>query len=351
MFLVSKAAFDGGLNPAVLVFYRQVLATLILAPLAFFLEWKDSPPLSLVTFCKIFLLALVGITVTMNIHGYGLLYTSASLAAATTNCLPVVTFFMAVIFRVEILKVWSISGKAKLVGLAICMGGVVSLAFYKGPHFKIFCLFKHSYGQSQYLQSHNTWIKGCSFMLSCSFTWGYWLVFQARLQKSYPPKLLFTALQCAMSSIQSFFVAFTIERDFNEWKLGWDMKLVAVVYCGVVVTGVTYYLQAWVLEKKGPVFLAMSTPLAFIFTMLFSVLLCDFIDLGSILGGVLLVGGLYSVLWAKVKEEKQIKGDQDHEGRTIPQMRVQDCSSELKQVVTSATRATINVVSTELIIT
>ncbi|CAI0555096.1 unnamed protein product [Linum tenue] len=39
MFLVSKAAFDGGLNPAVLVFYRQVLATLILAPLAFLLEW------------------------------------------------------------------------------------------------------------------------------------------------------------------------------------------------------------------------------------------------------------------------------------------------------------------------
>ncbi|CAL1409207.1 unnamed protein product [Linum trigynum] len=39
MFLVSKAAFDGGLNPSILVFYRQVLATVILAPLAFFLEW------------------------------------------------------------------------------------------------------------------------------------------------------------------------------------------------------------------------------------------------------------------------------------------------------------------------
>ncbi|CAI0599652.1 unnamed protein product [Linum tenue] len=282
MFLVSKAAFDGGLNPSVLVFYRQILATLILAPLAFFLEWKHAPSLSLVTFCKIFVLALVG-TVTMNIHGFGLLYTSASLAAATTNCLPVVTFFMAVLFRVETLKIGSTFGNAKLVGLAICMGGVASLAFYKGPHFKIFCLFKHSFGQSQYLQSRKTWIKGCFFMLSCSFTWGYWLVFQARLQKSYPPKLLFTTLQCAMSSIPSFFVAITIERDFNEWKLGWNVKLVAVIYCGVVVTAVTYYLQAWVLEKKGPVFLAMSTPLAFIFTMLCSVLLCDFIDLGRYL--------------------------------------------------------------------
>jgi len=37
-----------------------------------------------------------------------------------------------------------------------------------------------------------------------------------------------------------------------------------------MVTGVTYYLQTWVIEKKGPVFLAMSTPLALIITILAS---------------------------------------------------------------------------------
>ncbi|CAI0555213.1 unnamed protein product [Linum tenue] len=186
--------------------------------------------------------------------------------------------------RAETLRIGSKSGKAKLVGIVTCMVGVTSLAFYEGPHFKILCLFDHSHhGQNQHLRSHETWIKGCSLMVSSSFTWGVWLVFQARLQKSYPPKLLFTALQCALASIQSFVVAIIIERDPNEWKLGWDMKLVAVVYCGVVVTGVTYYLQAWVLEKKGPVFLAMSTPLAFIFTMICSAILCDFIDLGRYL--------------------------------------------------------------------
>jgi len=34
-----------------------------------------------------------------------------------------------------------------------------------------------------------------------------------------------------------------------------------------MVTGVTYYLQAWVIEKKGPVFLAMATPLSLIMTI------------------------------------------------------------------------------------
>jgi hypothetical protein len=48
-----------------------------------------------------------------------------------------------------------------------------------------------------------------------------------------------------------------------------------------VVTGVTFYLQAWIIEKKGPVFLAMSTPVTLVFTMFFSaILLCEIITLG-----------------------------------------------------------------------
>lgn len=39
MFLVSKAAFNGGMNNFVFVFYRQAAATLFLVPLALFLEW------------------------------------------------------------------------------------------------------------------------------------------------------------------------------------------------------------------------------------------------------------------------------------------------------------------------
>lgn len=48
-----------------------------------------------------------------------------------------------------------------------------------------------------------------------------------------------------------------------------------------MVTGVTLYLQAWVIEKKGPVFQAMSQPLTLIFTLIGSVfLLGEIINLG-----------------------------------------------------------------------
>ncbi|CAI0555099.1 unnamed protein product [Linum tenue] len=232
------------------------------------------------------------------------------------------------------------------------MGGVATLAFYEGPHFKMFCLFKHSFWQSEYHKSHTSWIKGSFLTLSSSFAWGYWLVFQTRLQKSYPPKLLFTTLQSALATIQSFVVAITIEGDPNEWKLGWNVKLVSVIYCGVMVTGVSYYLQAWVIEKKGPVFVALSTPLAFIFTTICSAVSCDFINIGSILGGVLLAGGLYSVLWAKIKEEKMekmVKMEMEmememeiDEKKSIPKVEDQDCSSEVKRVVTIVTHNQAN---------
>lgn len=39
MHLLSKAAFDGGMNSFIFLFYRQVTATIFLVPLSLFLEW------------------------------------------------------------------------------------------------------------------------------------------------------------------------------------------------------------------------------------------------------------------------------------------------------------------------
>lgn len=113
-----------------------------------------------------------------------------------------------------------------------------------------------------------------------------------------------------MSSIQSFVIAIALERDISAWKLGWNLRLVAVIYCGFIVTGVAYYLQSWVIEKRGPVFLSMFTPLSLLFTLLSSaILLCEIISLGSIVGGLLLIIGLYCVLWGKSREEKNSGDD------------------------------------------
>ncbi|KAG9151721.1 hypothetical protein Leryth_002014 [Lithospermum erythrorhizon] len=306
MFLLSKAAFNVGMNTFIFIFYRQASAAIFLAPVALFLERKTAPPISLIIFVKIFMLSLVGITMSLNIYGVALKYTTATLAAATTNSLPVITFFLALLFRMEKVNVKTKAGLSKLAGVALCVGGVATIAFYKGPflklllHHHIFNFQLHAHADS----SNSNWIKGVFLMLLSNTCWGLWLVIQGRILLSYPSKLLLITIQCFFSAIQSFVIAIIVERNPSEWVLGWNIRLLSVAYCGILVTGVTFYLQAWVVERKGAVFFAMTTPMVLIFTMLSSAFLFgEITTLGSVLGAILLVGGLYCVLWGKKKEQ------------------------------------------------
>ena len=55
MFMLSKAAFNGGMNNYVFVFYRQAAATLFLAPFAFYFEWYNSIQFPMFFFLFLFL--------------------------------------------------------------------------------------------------------------------------------------------------------------------------------------------------------------------------------------------------------------------------------------------------------
>lgn len=48
--------------------------------------------------------------------------------------------------------------------------------------------------------------------------------------KESPTMLTFTTLQSLLGAIQTGAVAIAVERDISKWKLGWDVKLIAVVY-------------------------------------------------------------------------------------------------------------------------
>ncbi|KAH7671267.1 WAT1-related protein [Dioscorea alata] len=300
--IISKAALDIGLSPFVFVFYRQAFATVMLVPLSIILARKKAPPLSFRLLFKMFILALIGITLSFNLYNVALDYTSATVASAITNSLPVSTFMFAVLLRIEALKVKSKSGIAKVLGITLCLAGILMIAFYTGPQLNHHEPYHHS---QQPTHSSRTWIKGSFLMISASTVWSLWLTLQKILLKEYPSKLLFTTMQCMFSSIQSFIVAILFERNIAQWKLHFNMRLLAVAYSGFIVSGVSFYLQSWCIERKGPVFLSMWTPLAFVFTIIGSSFILDNpIYLGSVLGGVFMVGGLYSVLWGKITESR-----------------------------------------------
>ena len=72
---------------------------------------------------------------------------------------------------------------------------------------------------------------------------------------------------------------------------------------GIVTSSIAYYVQGLVIQKTGPVFASAFSPLMMIVVAVMgSFILSEKIYLGGVLGSVLIVIGLYSVLWGKHKE-------------------------------------------------
>nr|XP_027092896.1 WAT1-related protein At1g43650-like isoform X2 [Coffea arabica] len=262
MSLFSKAAIAEGMKPSIFVAYRQALATLALAPFAIFFESQKSHPLSLNVLCKMFLVSLCGVTLSLNLYYAGMNYTSATFATAMTNNLPIIVFIMAVCLRIESLSITQWHGMAKVLGAVTCLSGAMVITFYKGP-----ALYSE-YGKEASHNSSRTytkeeWIKGSLLMLGANLTWAIWLIMQ-----------------------------------------------------GIVVTGLSYWLQVWVVEKRGPVFTSIFSPIALLLTAIFSAMIFkETLHCGSVLGAVLLVAGLYSFLWGKNKET-EIHGSEEKSNQT-----------------------------------
>ncbi|XP_054785999.1 WAT1-related protein At1g43650-like [Prosopis cineraria] len=311
MALLSKAAIAKGLNPFVFVIYRQALASLVLAPFAFFDRKQDSP-LSFNLLCQIFLVSLVGITLSANFYCAALNYISATFATAFSNIVPCVTFILAVALRVESVSLKHMDGKAKILGTILSLSGAIIYAFVKGP--PIGSMNGHPSNEQNNSESltashsKEAQIKGFIFTFSSNFTLALWLILQGFVVKKYTVKLRLTALQCLFCCMQTAVLGVILERDPSAWKLGWDINLLTVVYCGVVVTGISYWLQLCTIEEKGAVFSALFTPLSLIITAIFSTLVWrETLLWGSIGGMILLVIGLYAVLWGKHRENKRTK--------------------------------------------
>ncbi|KAL2503694.1 WAT1-related protein [Abeliophyllum distichum] len=307
MALFSKAAIAKGMNPYIFVAYRQIFATIALAPFAFLLDRKKADPVSYKLMCKVFLISLFGITLSLNLYVYAINFISATFAAASVNTIPVLTFLVAITLRIESVSIRHFYDIAKVVGSAVGLSGAMVFAFVKGPQVKFMNWFAPNHEAIPSMNfSSKDWGKGCLLMLLANFAWASWLVMQAPLMKQYSAKLRLTTLQCLFSCLQSLVWAMAMERDISLWKLEWDLNLLSVAYCGIVVTGVTYWLQLWAVEKKGPLFAAAFTPLALIITAIISMFLWkEILHWGSICGGILLAVGLYCVLWGKNKEIKE----------------------------------------------
>ncbi|CAH9141669.1 unnamed protein product [Cuscuta epithymum] len=313
--VVSRAALNMGISKIVFPVYRNILALLLLLPFAYFLEKKDRPPLSWKFATQFFLLAIVGITANQGFYLLGLDNTSPTFASAIQNSVPAITFLLAALLRIETVRLNRKDGIGKVMGTLFCVCGASVITLYKGPtiyrptpSLKIVippaAMMRGGAGD-EVVGNGKNWTMGCIFLIGHCLSWASWLVLQAPVLKKYPARLSVTFYQCFFGVIQFLIIAGFCERDPQAWLVHSGAELFSVFYAGVVASGIAFAVQIWCIDRGGPVFVAVYQPVqTLVVALMASLALGEEFYLGGIIGAVLIIMGLYLVLWGKNEEAK-----------------------------------------------
>ncbi|WZZ16575.1 hypothetical protein YC2023_109664 [Brassica napus] len=292
----SQLTVDDGTNLRILVAYRLSFATISMLPLALIFQRDKRPEF---TWRLLFLAFLSGMLGYLELSTSG--DTKFSLFARTCSYISYL-FDCGQYPWIETLRLGTNEGRAKLVGTLFGAGGALVFVFYKGVEIHIWSthvdLLKNSNaGQSsgQATENHHISIPGAK--IGDQLGGSYWNV----------------SLMNAMGSLVCMIVALCSERNWKQWRLGWNISLLATVYSGVVVSGMVIPLIAWCIKTKGPLYVTMFSPIRLVIVALAgSFALEETLHLGSIIGAMIMVGGVYLVIWCKMKEAKSASATLDH---------------------------------------
>ncbi|KAF7111089.1 hypothetical protein CFC21_111139 [Triticum aestivum] len=311
--VLSKLTMASGMSPYVLITYRNLLGAVFLAPFAFFFE-----------------------RATMNQVFYfvGLKYSRPTVASALNNTLPAVTFALAAALKME--PVAALAGKAKVGGTALCVVGSMLMTFYRGPLVRTLASPIHwPYVQrtmAAEAAAHaggHTAALGAALVIASNVAWAVWFIVQKKMSNSYASPYTTTVLMASMASVQCGAIAVAAEHRLSAWALGFDIRLIGSLYAGVVASGIVIAVMSWCIQVRGPVFVSMFSPMMLIIVAVVGWgILGEKIRVGSMIGAVFIVVGLYTVLWGKGRdivatetaeddEEKKIGGGEPSNGAVV----------------------------------
>ncbi|KAJ0984497.1 hypothetical protein J5N97_002853 [Dioscorea zingiberensis] len=303
MYIISLASLKHGMNHYVLVVYRNIIAAAVIAPFALWFERRDRPKMTFRIFLKIAALGLLEPVLDQNFYYMGANATSAGFASAMFNILPAITFIMAIILRMEKVTMKNASSQAKVLGTVVTVAGALLMILYKGPMVKFPWTKGTGHHSTTANQNAGNWLKGTFLLLGSCFCWSGFFILQSNTLETYTAELSLTTLICLFGAMESSVVALVMARGGKPWSIGFDTRLFTAAYSGVVCSGIAYYVQGLVIKERGPVFVTAFNPLCMIITALLgTVILAEVITLGRVIGAVIIVTGLYAVLWGKSKD-------------------------------------------------
>ncbi|XP_054807413.1 WAT1-related protein At4g30420-like isoform X2 [Prosopis cineraria] len=330
--MFTRAALLHGMNTRVFVVYRQAIATLALAPFALSCKRRESfkTSLGLRNLSLLFITSLIGVTANQNAYFEGLHLSSSTVTTAMSNLIPALTFVLATIFGLEKIDVRSLRSLAKIAGTVLCVGGAITMALLKGQKLlnMQFLPSKQAFG----LQGDH-WLLGCAFLLTSSITWSFWMIMQVPVSSSCPDHVLSTFWMCLMAAIEAAIFTLVVDKDSQAWNLNSTLEYSSCLYAGIGIA-VSVFIQSWTISKRGPLFCAMFNPLCTVITaMVAATFLHEELYVGSLIGALAVISGLYIVLWGKAEEVEGIK--QEAQLNSTDQNDQINCKTDLEEALLS----------------
>lgn len=136
------------------------------------------------------------------------------------------------------------SGKAKVLGTFMCIGGALLLALYKGMP------LINSQSQDMANKAASTtrdastekWIIGSTLLTAGCLFWSSWFIIQAKISKSYPCQYSSTAILSLFAAIQSAIATLVIRRNNASWILKGKLEIMSVIYSVSMFLTMTYII-------------------------------------------------------------------------------------------------------------
>ncbi|CAI9277056.1 unnamed protein product [Lactuca saligna] len=263
------------------------------------------PPLTFHIVFRFFILGLLGLCLFQVLVYVGLGYSSPTLASAIGNLAPGNTFLLAVVFRMEKIDIRSSSSLAKLFGTIVAISGAMVFTLYKGP--EIFHTNSSSNSHNHLLLSQaSDWVFGGLILVMAGIVAAIWKVLQSTTSREYPDQVTVVFFYCLFGTIQCILLSLFLVENPSDWVMQPGIAMVAVVLGAVFNTAFRSSAVIWCLKKKGPVFVAMFTPLSIVIATIMGVtFLGDSLYLGSAIGAMIVAGGFYTVMWGQAKQKER----------------------------------------------
>ncbi|KAM5581594.1 hypothetical protein ABKV19_010705 [Rosa sericea] len=218
------------------------------------------------------------------------------------NLIPIFTFILAVIFRMEKLDLRRSSCQAKVLGTIVSVSGAFVVIIYKGS-----VIFSPSNSPDQnfmMISQQSKWVFGGLMLAMVCLLNATWGILQTSFVQNCPSMITILFFYNFFVTIQCTIFSLIMERTWNAWVIKPDIEMISIVFSALFGSVFHVGVQTWCLHQKGPIFVAMFRPLGVaIAAVMVVIFLGDALHLGSVIGSIIIAVGFYAMMWAQIKEK------------------------------------------------